>query len=403
MLVAVFFHRDDVAYNVKGSVSAIHDAYDYMGNEVLDIFEAPKYSPDDINLGGEALGLGGDKKAFVTDTYFSYVALKKLNDLEWIMGYAIPQNINHEMGHMLNLEHTWNGDGCDDTPDGAEYFPFINKDEHYICQTTKFKATCWDWKAKPKDFCTSQPNPCDDPKNVTNNIMDYNAGYPAKGFSPCQVEELTTDLLSSGVSYTKVCQQKCAPPNAFFWLNGSVFDKCNNLKLPVKLTSVAVNEDQYEIMVSELGTLPVTIVKGVGQLGDYDLGKYFNFLPGHNYTIILRVNNSNCDCMDQYSQNISFKKCTAHDYPEAPVYELRVSNPFGTSVTMNVDYTQEGNTKIQIINQLNSSTVLFQENVPVTAGRYFYEFDTSQVPPGNYTLQIFFNDEIYHKNIVKID
>ena len=106
--------------------------------------------------------------------------------------------------------------------------------------------------------------------------------------------------------------------------------------------------------------------------------------------------------MDQYSQTIIFKKCITTT-AEPPVYGLVVSNPFGNTVTMNVDYTTEGLTKIQLINQLNSSTEVLQRSTTTASGHYFYEFDTSRIPPGNYTLQVFFNEELYLKNLIKID
>jgi len=61
--------------------------------------------------------------------------------------------LNHEIGHSLGLQHTWNmNDGCDDTPVNPNYWNKPNKNE------------------------------------VSNNVMDYNAYRNA--FTPCQIGKI---------------------------------------------------------------------------------------------------------------------------------------------------------------------------------------------------------------------
>lgn len=65
--------------------------------------------------------------------------------------------LNHEMGHLLGLQHTWNvDDGCEDTPRHPNYW---NQDF-----------------ALPND------------KRISNNVMDYN--HYRNAFTPCQIGKI---------------------------------------------------------------------------------------------------------------------------------------------------------------------------------------------------------------------
>ncbi|MBX2815747.1 MAG: hypothetical protein KTR24_07110, partial [Saprospiraceae bacterium] len=68
--------------------------------------------------------------------------------------YSFRGLINHEIGHVLGLRHTWSGnDGCEDTPN---------------------HRNCWN---------RTKSAPCD--TQASNNLMDYNAKQHA--WTPCQI------------------------------------------------------------------------------------------------------------------------------------------------------------------------------------------------------------------------
>lgn len=79
-------------------------------------------------------------------------------------------HINHEIGHVLSLMHTWRyNDGCDDTPKNPN---------------------CWAYNKNP---------PCD--KNNSNNVMDYNTYQTA--WTPCQLGRVHHGFSRPTKSFTR--------------------------------------------------------------------------------------------------------------------------------------------------------------------------------------------------------
>lgn len=149
---AVYFHYDDDLFSFvsrgKNRNNYSRDVIRTYGvglDSIINLFIMPHH-PDsilsetyDVTSAGIALG-SGVKLSGIFETRKSARSFKGL--------------VNHEIGHVLGLRHTWNtNDGCDDTPKNPN---------------------CWN---------TTDDPPCD--TMASNNLMDYNAHQHA--WSPCQI------------------------------------------------------------------------------------------------------------------------------------------------------------------------------------------------------------------------
>jgi hypothetical protein len=148
----VYCHFDDELYffvrvgkNRNLGDKKVIDKYNVGEDTILNIFIMPHH-PDSITSStyraeGTGIALGNTIKiAGLTESKEPIWAFKGL--------------VNHEIGHVLGLSHSWQfNDGCDDTPNNPN---------------------CWN---------ITKTAPCN--TLATNNVMDYNSRQDS--WSPCQV------------------------------------------------------------------------------------------------------------------------------------------------------------------------------------------------------------------------
>jgi len=159
----IYFHADDELYyflnkGIKRNnyKRAVIDKYAVNLDSVLNVFVMPHH-PDSLksknyNVSTTGIALGSAVKI---------AGLYEKGEPFW--EYATL--LNHEIGHVMGLTHTWNtNDGCDDTP----------KNENCFTQTKEA--------------------PCDG--IISNNLMDYNSSQMA--ISPCQLGTIHKNINELG-------------------------------------------------------------------------------------------------------------------------------------------------------------------------------------------------------------
>lgn len=166
----VYFHRDDdkywfdindpILYGSDNSADVLLPespvGYGYNNDTELNVFIQER---DVADTSKHVTGYASSPPDYYhTDEHKPYVILGNCW-YKYKMGVSIDpysKIFNHEVGHDLDLYHSWGSDYCDDTPTNSN---------------------CW-------GINLSFP-PCDDICEISNNAMDYNADQAA--FTPCQI------------------------------------------------------------------------------------------------------------------------------------------------------------------------------------------------------------------------
>jgi hypothetical protein len=170
--------------NIRGAVSA---STNWPNNKYLNIFVL-KTMPNSNRVRGQAWYGGGNMGVFV---HYSYVGSKNSGcpnvtyiDITGFKAYDLGMTVVHEVGHYLNLLHTFDnctpGDGCTDTPP-------VTGVPNPLCGTDN----------NTKGLCSGATS------RQWQNYLDYTDDACMDRFTSCQVTRMR-NVLTSNSQYTNI-------------------------------------------------------------------------------------------------------------------------------------------------------------------------------------------------------
>jgi hypothetical protein len=175
----IYFHRDDTLSfmnkKAKGNNNSVYDSrpfnvYGIQKDTVINVF-IMEHFPDSIKSKtyrstNDGIGVGAWAKIVGSYNLWKNPQITPKGDTIRFSPWDAAALFNHELGHCLGLQHTWNmDDGCDDTPKNPG---------------------CWNY---------NEPPGC---QEVSNNVMDYNAYKMA--YTPCQIGRINKNFYDDKVT-----------------------------------------------------------------------------------------------------------------------------------------------------------------------------------------------------------
>jgi hypothetical protein len=400
LLTGVYFHRNNDAY-YSMDFPDLHDNYAVNAENTINV-----YDTGERWFQGAVIDVGGSRKYTIFNSYGIYV-VPFCRDWSLI---AFSGLLNHEIGHLLGLDHTWDqNDYCDDTPRGFKYLNPNNS-----CDTSN--ANCWSLDVN-KPSCTG-PKPCDDWSKVTNNYMDYGSLPPS--LTTCQIARTVADLSGAGNKFIHSCGG-CMPAIAFFDIKPTYKTCLNKFGVPFAYFlngKASFNENRWRVRICEIDPTSPDVCLGddyitnwnTGEISEFNLSSFYSFQANKHYKVTLTVYNTNCGENSSYSRVISTLPCTPLPPPVGGSSSRAAVSPISFTVTNPVDnelqvfYTlqTEGTVEIKVQNTLTGVRTVLQNSSLVRAGEHQVLRNIANLQSGSYALQILFNNQIYSKIFLKL-
>ena len=235
-----------------------------------------------IELGGNGIADNIPGASALSSGYLSH-----LTHPDWFVFHV--NLFLHEVGHVLDLYHTWNEDDlCNDTP------------RHGYLEAGTIKC-CYGY------VYNAPTDPCGTWANISNNMMDY--GQFPSAYTPCQIARTHGYLNGAGNQFVHSCNG-CTPVNAFFDLSGCFRVPAPPSNKPQFVSNkplflngkASVNEDKYKIEICEVPSIGNSTCSGGyynsgfinGTIEKINLKSLYTFAANKVYKVELEVASSSC-------------------------------------------------------------------------------------------------------------
>jgi hypothetical protein len=271
LLTGVYFHRDDNLRVFNNNINP--SQYNVNPDSVINIYLTEVALDQSTGLpavpsrsGGVARQVTYCANAPATGLWTALLSPWSAYVTHGAQPWQFASVLNHEIGHLLGLQHSFYGFQCADTP---------------------ANSNCWNLNEPPG------PN-CDSPSEVSNNLMDYNAAQVA--LSPCQLSTIHQNLNSCLRKYVHSCSN-CLPTVINFTVEEG-YNVAFNYKIVILDGRSSFAESWFTISIDEID-MQYQPIAGTHfeqthwrQMGIEDLNALYYFRPSGWYRI--QVNGGNC-------------------------------------------------------------------------------------------------------------
>lgn len=363
---------------------------------------------------------GSEVNIFVAHVTTSANGYSSLNYNGIVVENFGPGLLNHEMGHALNLEHTFSnwGDGCDDTWDYDWTW-----DNNCNGTTDASGTNCW--SSEPTfnglnacdlaNFCVAHP--CCEWSAQNNNLMAYSAwaGNPDySALTPCQINTMLTNLAEYKCDFIQV--GGCPPPSAFV---GTVPQPTNSTNCQTCFyLNGSFNESGYELdIIRPDGTKIISTGEVFNQAGKYCISPKYTkfgvpywpngFQSGVEYKIQLKVFN---ECGDEDIVEYKFtlpplcQQVIFEQLPDTLSFGIESISPNPSSSYININYNVKENGQLKVYGS-NLHTLSYYgilRNTYETVGdNQQFTLDISNWQSGLNSLIFEYNGELIIENVIK--
>lgn len=335
VISGLYFHCDNADKFDGYSLTYLSSKYAINSNSELNVFMA---SFNHTSTSGAAFQGG---------------SISSINRFDW-------QVLNHELVHNLSLGHSFDPDGCDDTPKLT--FDYDRNCDGQISANPVDKEkeqTCFGLEPSNSINC-NPPSPCPiyhccDQGWINNNIMSYNS--PNTAWTNCQILKALEHISNLKCEYIAQIGGNCPPLSAIITRQPKDIVKTKHCTYCFDLgASMGYNQYKIEIYDNIHPSSPSLIhttnwLSGLAKkycisgplLGNWQDG----MLPDHPYLIKLVVKNDCSETDKSYPFILPVRDCTIVGVPNED-YKISLS-PNPASDYLIIHYELEETAEVRIL------------------------------------------------------
>ncbi|MBK9220611.1 MAG: hypothetical protein IPO78_13130 [Saprospiraceae bacterium] len=386
-LSGVYFHCDNTNKFNGYDLNLLRNKYAVNPNSELNVFIA---SYNHSHGSGVAF-LGG--------------SISSINRFDWGI-------LNHELAHNLVLYHSFENDGCDDTP-----MLTFNWDKNCdgTIGTDEMNLKCFGLEPPNSPNCNLEPAcpnyPCCDSGWINNNIMGYN--NPNGAWSACQIAKVLGHISRYKCEFIAQIGGNCPPLSSFITRLPKDLIKPKHCTYCFDIgASTGYNKYKIEIYDNINPTNPILIktthwLSGLAQkyciTGNLQSGWQDDMQSNHPYLIKLIVKN---DCSENEKSepfSLPIRDCTiTGDHPNNELKFAISPNPATDNLTIQYELNEESQVKILLTHQLfNNFNYTVSPSCFQSQGEYTINIPLQSVYPGINVILFMVNDKIYTSSFIK--